>query len=96
MEPERVKISVAAKILNVTPLTLRRGIYADRVPFIKTNTNRLFIPMAWIRQQTNTLDSIEWSTKEIYAIITSFCIKTYGKEKGQKKVEGIIKLLEAK
>ena len=91
MEPERVKISVAAKILNVTPLTLRRGIYAGRVPYIKTSTNRLFIPMKWVRQQID--NTTNWSMKEICSIIINFCIKTYGQEKGQIKSNNIMEIL---
>jgi putative resolvase len=52
MEPERIKISTAAKILSITPLTIRRGIYAGRIPCIKTDTGRVFLPMSWIHQQT--------------------------------------------
>ena len=51
MEPERLKVSQTAKLLNVTPLTIRRGVYAGRIPFIKTDTGRVFIPMTWINQQ---------------------------------------------
>jgi predicted site-specific integrase-resolvase len=54
MEPQRIKISTAAKLLSVTPLTIRRGIYAGRIPFIKTDTGRVFIPMSWINQQTGS------------------------------------------
>lgn len=52
MEPERIKISQAAQILSITPLTIRRGIYAGKIPSIKTDTGRVFIPMSWINQQT--------------------------------------------
>jgi len=91
MEPERIKISVAARILDVTPLTLRRGIYAGRIPFIKTDTKRLFIPMSWIRQQIgNAVPEIEIITKSV----TDYCIKKYGQKKGQKLASKILKVLE--
>lgn len=51
-EPERIKISTAAKLLSITPLTIRRGIYAGRIPYIKNETGHIFIPMSWIREQT--------------------------------------------
>jgi predicted site-specific integrase-resolvase len=55
MEPERIKISQASKLLSITPLTIRRGIYAGRIPSIKTDPGRVFIPMSWIRQQTGSV-----------------------------------------
>ena len=93
MEPERVKISVAAKMLNVAPLTIRRGIYAGRIPFIKTDTKRLFIPMSWIRQQMGDSPTIS-NLKDFISIVNSYCIKTYGDILGQKKADKIIGLLD--
>lgn len=95
MDPGRIKISVAAKILDVKPLTIRRGIYAGRIPYIRTETKRLFIPMSWIQQQTGNKQILDnCSLEDVISIITNFCIKKYGPELGDKKVKEIIKLLD--
>lgn len=47
----RVKVTVAARRLGVNPWTLRRWIYAGKVPHIKTDTGRVFVPTAWIDAQ---------------------------------------------
>jgi hypothetical protein len=52
VEPERIKISTAAKLLSITPLTIRRGIGAGRIPYIKNETGHIFIPMSWIHDQS--------------------------------------------
>lgn len=50
-QPRRVKVTVAAAWLGVNPWTLRRWIYAGKVPHIKTDTGRVFVPTAWIDAQ---------------------------------------------
>lgn len=47
----RVKVTVAATRLGVNPWTLRRWIYAGKVPHIKTETGRVFVPTAWLDRQ---------------------------------------------
>jgi len=95
MEPIRVKISVAAKMLNVAPLTIRRGIYAGRVPCIRTSTDRIFIPMSWIQEQSGeALKDIDHPFDKIISTIKDFCIKRYGPKKGLKVAEKAIKALE--
>ncbi len=47
----RVKVTVAAQRLGVNPWTLRRWIYAGKVPHIKTDTGRVFVPTAWLALQ---------------------------------------------
>jgi predicted site-specific integrase-resolvase len=47
----RVKVTIAARRLGVNPWTLRRWIYAGKVPHIKTDTGRVFVPTAWIDTQ---------------------------------------------
>jgi len=44
----RVKVTLAAKRLGVNPWTLRRWIYAGKVPHIKTDTGRVFVTTAWL------------------------------------------------
>jgi len=53
----RVKVTVAAKQLGVNPWTLRRWIYAGKVPHIKTETGRVFVSTAWLESQVNIPDT---------------------------------------
>ena len=48
----RVKVTEAARRLGVNPWTLRRWIYAGKVPHIKSDTGRVFVPVWWLRTQT--------------------------------------------
>jgi len=65
--PGRLKVSAAARLLNVTPLTVRRGIYAGRIPSIKTDTGRLFVPMSWIETQLGEKPRPDSTRCAIYA-----------------------------
>ena len=90
MEPIRLKISQAAQLLNVAPLTIRRGIYAGRIPCIRTETGRVFVPMSWVDQQSGKVHP----NKEILiSSITSFCEKNYGQEEGKRKSKKIVEIL---
>ena len=52
MEQQRYKLTEAARILGMSPWTLRRWVYAGRAPVIETETGRLFIPAWWIAEQS--------------------------------------------
>jgi predicted site-specific integrase-resolvase len=92
MEPERIKISTAAKMLSVTPLTIRRGIYAGRIPSIKTDTGRRFIPMYWIHQQTGSHPASNNIKCAIYARESS----SENKSALESQTEGLKKYATAK
>ena len=47
----RIKVTLAARRLGVNPWTLRRWIYAGKVPHIKTETGRVFVPSWWLEGQ---------------------------------------------
>ena len=49
---ERHKLTVAARMLGISPWTLRRWVYAGKVPSIKSESGRVFIPARWIAEQT--------------------------------------------
>ena len=51
MEQQQYKLVDAAKILGISPWTLRRWVYAGTVPAIKRNTGRVYIPIQWIKEQ---------------------------------------------
>lgn len=51
MEQQRYKLTEAARILGLSPWTLRRMVYTGKVPHIKTESGRLYIPLAWIQAQ---------------------------------------------
>jgi predicted site-specific integrase-resolvase len=48
----RIKVTEAARRLGVNPWTLRRWIYAGKVPHIKSETGRVFVPLWWLATQT--------------------------------------------
>lgn len=51
MEARQLKITKAAEVLGVNPWTLRRGVYAGKIPCNVSATGRRFIPVWWIEQQ---------------------------------------------
>jgi predicted site-specific integrase-resolvase len=52
MEQKRYKLTAAARLLGISPWTLRRWMYAGKVPAIKSHTGRVFIPAWWIDAQS--------------------------------------------
>jgi predicted site-specific integrase-resolvase len=48
MEQQRYKLTEAARILGISPWTLRRMVYAGKVPYIKEETGHIYIPASWI------------------------------------------------
>jgi len=55
MEQQRYKLTDAARILGMSPWTLRRWMYAGKAPSIKVETGRVFIPAWWIKEQSGTV-----------------------------------------
>lgn len=63
----RVKVTIAAQRLGVNPWTLRRWIYAGKVPHIKTETGRVFVPTAWIETQIGDAPGLLTQRCAVYA-----------------------------
>ena len=72
----RVKVTVAATRLGVSPWTLRRWIYAGKVPHIKTDTGRVFVPTWWLDTQTGGTPAPEQRRCALYARESSSDNKT--------------------
>jgi predicted site-specific integrase-resolvase len=51
MEQQRFKPSEAARILGITPWTMRRWIREGRAPALGSETGRLYIPKQWLDSQ---------------------------------------------
>lgn len=49
---KRFKLTEAAKMLGVNEWTLRRWVYAGKVPVIRSESKRVFVPDWWLKQQT--------------------------------------------
>lgn len=93
MEPKRVRVTQAAKILGVNPWTLRRGIYSGKIPFFKTDTGRVFIPVSWINTQLGEFSSNLVETRcAIYARESS----SENKTALQTQLQGLKQYAEAK
>jgi predicted site-specific integrase-resolvase len=67
----RVKVTVAAKRLGVNPWTWRRWIYAGKVPHIKTETGRVFVPTVWIETQIGDAPGLLTQRCALYARASS-------------------------
>jgi predicted site-specific integrase-resolvase len=52
MKPLRYKLTDAAKLLGISPWTLRRMVYAGTAPHIKEASGRIYIPAAWIEAKS--------------------------------------------
>lgn len=63
----RVKVTVAAQRLGVNPWTLRRWIYAGKVPHIKTGTGRVFVPTTWLATQVGDTPGLLTHRCAVYA-----------------------------
>lgn len=63
----RVKVTVAAKRLGVNPWTLRRWIYAGKMPHIKTDTGRVFVTTAWLDTQLGDTPGLLTHRCAVYA-----------------------------
>ena len=47
----RIKLSAAAKLLGVSFRTAQRMAYENRMPTIRSDTGRLFVPASWVSSQ---------------------------------------------
>lgn len=48
---KRYRLTEAARLLDVSPWTLRRWVYSGRAPSLKTETGRVYIPAWWVEEQ---------------------------------------------
>jgi len=55
MEASQLPLTQAAKVLGISPWTLRHPVYAGQVPCNLSVTKRRFIPMWWIKEQLGEL-----------------------------------------
>jgi len=67
----RVKVTVVAARLGVNPWTLRRWIYAGKVPHIKTDMGRVFVPSWWLASQTGEVPAPDQRRCALYARASS-------------------------
>jgi predicted site-specific integrase-resolvase len=67
MKTELIKLTEAAKRLGVNPWTLRRKLYAGKIPFKRSDTGHNFIPSWWIDQQTGDMPASNDVRCAIYA-----------------------------
>ncbi len=51
VEKKRYKLTEAAKAFDINEWTLRRWVYSDKAPSIKSETGRVYIPAWWVEQQ---------------------------------------------
>jgi predicted site-specific integrase-resolvase len=51
MTQKRYRLTEAARLLNMSPWTLRRWVYAGRAPSIQSETGRVYIPAWWVEEQ---------------------------------------------
>jgi predicted site-specific integrase-resolvase len=54
---KRIKLTEAAKMLGINEWTLRRWVYAGKVPVIRSDSGRVFVPEWWLKQQTGSWDA---------------------------------------
>lgn len=51
MEQQRYKLTEAAKVLGMSPWTLRRWIVDNRIEVLRSPTGRIYLPALWIKEQ---------------------------------------------
>jgi predicted site-specific integrase-resolvase len=47
----RVKLSKAAELLGVCYKTAQRMAYSGRMPTVRSDTGRIFVPLGWLQKQ---------------------------------------------
>ena len=52
MEPKRYKPSQVAALLSLDAWTVRRLVREGKIPHVRSDTGRIFIPASWVDQQT--------------------------------------------
>ncbi len=98
MNKQRIRLTEAAKILDVNPWTLRRKAYAGKIPCIISDTGRRYLPVYWVDEQSgkapkNTdircaIYSRESSSENKSALYSQTeGLKQYAKAKGYKVVK---------
>jgi hypothetical protein len=48
---KRIKLTEAAKMLGINEWTLRRWVYAGKVPVIRSDSGRVFVPEWWLKRK---------------------------------------------
>jgi len=64
---ERYKLTVAAKMLGINPWTLRLWIREGKVPGIKSESGRLYLPGWWLAQQVGEAPPTQNTRCALYA-----------------------------
>ena len=90
----RVKFSIAAKMLGFSYRHAQRLAYDNKIPTIITDSGHKFVPISWIKTQTEIKDPPENIMENLIKIITTETIKIFGKKIGNKKIKKIIKILK--
>jgi putative resolvase len=52
MEPKRYKPSQVATLLSLDAWTVRRLVREGKIPHVRSDSGRIFIPASWVEQQT--------------------------------------------
>lgn len=51
MEKQRYKLTEVARMMGISPETLRRQTAAGKIPAIKDASGRIYFPAWWVEQQ---------------------------------------------
>ena len=89
---ERYKLTVAAKMLGITPWTLRLWIRQGKVPGIKSESGRLYLPGGWIAEQVGAAPPSTSSRVAVYARESS----SENKAALESQTQGLIQYAQAK
>ena len=92
MEPKRLRITDAARVLSLNPWTLRRRAYRGEIPCIKDPSGRRYIPVSWVEQQAGESPQLENIRCAIYARESS----SENKAALESQKRGLTKYAEAK
>jgi putative resolvase len=91
-EQRRHKITEAAEILGVNPWTLRRKVYKNKIPYIKEETGRVYIPAWWVSQQAGDQPKSSDTRCAIYARESS----SENKAAMESQIDGLTRYATAK
>lgn len=92
MKPERYKLSDAARKLDIGYWTLHRQAKAGKVPVIRSETGRLYVPVWWIDEQVGNAPKSTDIRCAIYARESS----TENKAALQSQLDGLRQYAQAK
>ena len=92
MEQKQFKLTDAARILGISQWTLRRWVRNGKVPAIKRDTGRIYIPVSWLTEQTGEVKPPELTRCALYARESS----SENKTALESQTEGLRRYAEAK